>query len=165
MSSVGAVSGALSQLFSLNRTQTAGFGTSLTGAGALGSVTGAANSAATQSILPPSSSNLALSFDALLALQGDQPEASEIASVAPPSAEDLFLEEARKSPIERMREQILEALGLSEESLAALPADQRAAVEDQIRELMEEKLRQARGVAEAGGGDEISSAVEGLSLA
>jgi hypothetical protein len=163
MSSVGTVSGSLSQLLALNRNQASGLGAAFTGAGALGGAGRTANSAAPESILPPSGAKIALSFEALLALQGQDTESTEIASVAAPSAEDLFLKEARKSPIERMREQLLEEMGLSEDALAALPPDERAAIEDQIRELIEEKLRQTTGVADAGA--DASTAVEGLSLA
>ncbi len=42
-----------------------------------------------------------------------------------------------------MREQIMKELGVSEEDLAQMPADERRAMEDRIRELVEEKLRQA----------------------
>lgn len=70
-----------------------------------------------------------------------------------PSAEEKFLEEARKSPIERMREQILEELGLTEEAIAQMSPDERRATEDKIRALIEEKLRQAMGADETPDGN------------
>lgn len=66
-----------------------------------------------------------------------------------PSATDLFLEEIRKDPIERMREQIMEELGVTEESLAQMSPDERRAVEDRISAMIEEKLRQSFGVERA----------------
>lgn len=65
-----------------------------------------------------------------------------------------FLELIRQNPMERLRAQLLESLGYDEASLAELPHEERAAVEDKIRELIEEKLREAMrqkgyGVGEA----------------
>ncbi len=100
-----------------------------------------ANSAGGLTILP-SANPVQLSIESLVALQSEQPKAEE-ASVTTPSVEDQFLEEARKSPMERMREQIMKELGVSEQDLAQMPADERRAMEDRIRELVEEKLRQA----------------------
>lgn len=77
----------------------------------------------------------------------DEPEEPQLTA---PSATEIFLEEAQKSPIERMREQILAELGLSEESLARLPPDEKRAMEDKIREMIEEKFHQGMGVDEAG---------------
>lgn len=94
--------------------------------------------------LPGSAANI--SFDSLLFLQTE--EAAEPAIKAPTAAE-LFLKEIEKDPIERMREQILEALGLSEEGLAQMSPDERRAVEDQISAMIEEKLRQSNGADRA----------------
>lgn len=77
----------------------------------------------------------------------DEPEELQLTA---PSATEIFLEEAQKSPIERMREQILAELGFSEESLAQLPPDEKRAMEDKIREMIEEKFRQGMGVDQAG---------------
>jgi pyrroline-5-carboxylate reductase len=100
---------------------------------------GAANSAGQLSILP-SSSAVKLSFENIIALQSLIDEPAQLAEM---SATEKFLEEARKSPIERMREQVLESLGLTEEALAQMPPQERRAAEDKIRELIEEKIRQA----------------------
>ncbi len=105
-----------------------------------------ANSAAPLSILPISSAQ-PLSFESILALQRiEEPEST---TIQPPSAEELFLVEARKHPMERLREQILEQLGISEEDLAQLPPEEKRAMEDKIRELTEEKLRQANNAGDA----------------
>ncbi len=105
-----------------------------------------ANSAAPLSILPISSAP-PISFESILELQRlDEPEPE---ALKPPTAEELFLEEARKHPMERLREQILEQLGITEGELAQLPPEEKRAMEDKIRELIEEKLRQANGAEDA----------------
>ncbi len=104
-----------------------------------------ANSAAPLSILPRSSA-IQLSFENVLALQSliePEPELTEM------SPTEIFLQEAQKSPMERMREQVLEQLGLSEESLAQMSPEDRRVAEDKIRQMIEEKIRQAMN-----GGDE-----------
>jgi hypothetical protein len=108
-----------------------------------------ANSAGPLSILP-SSQAMPLSFESVLQLQSLDEAAPEISA---PSATDIFLEEARKNPMERLREQIMKELGISEADLAALPPDEKRAMEDRIREMIEEKLRQGMGAdnADAGG--------------
>jgi hypothetical protein len=85
---------------------------------------------------------VALSMDMLLTLQGEQETEDTIAEVQPPSAEELFFKEARKSPMERMREQVMKDLGLTEEALAAMPPEEKRAAEDKIRDMIEEKLKQ-----------------------
>lgn len=54
-----------------------------------------------------------------------------------------FLALIRQNPMERLRAQMLESLGYDEASLAELPPEERAAVEDKVRELIEEKLRES----------------------
>lgn len=84
-----------------------------------------------------------ISFESILQLQSlDEPE---VTAVEAPTPTELFLEEARKDPIERMREQIMEELGISEADLAAMSPEERRATEEKIREMIEEKLRQANG--------------------
>lgn len=100
----------------------------------------AANSAGPLSILPSSSAHQ-LSFDNILALQslGQEEEPSQLTEM---SATEKFLKEAQKTPMERMREQVLASLGLSEDALSQMPPDERRAAEDKIREMIEEKIRQ-----------------------
>ena len=103
--------------------------------------TNTAKSAGALSILPASRAT-PLSFDTILELQRlDEPPTT----LKAPTATEIFLEEAQKSPMERMREQILEQLGLSEADLAQMSPEERRATEDQIRELIEAKFRQAMG--------------------
>jgi hypothetical protein len=104
-----------------------------------------ANSAGPLSILP-SSSAMQLSFENILALQSlADPPAPKLEEM---SATQKFLAEAQKSPMERMREQVLSDLGLTEESLAQMPPEERRAAEDKIREMIEEKIRQAMGAGD-----------------
>jgi hypothetical protein len=89
-------------------------------------------------ILPTSAANI--SMDSILFLQSEpEPE------LKGPTAAELFLQEIQTDPIERMREQIFEELGLTEDGLEQMPPEQRRAVEDQISALIEEKLRQSLG--------------------
>ena len=98
-------------------------------------------SAERPTILPISSAQ-PLSFESILTLQTlNEPEPE----IEAPSATDIFLEEARKDPIERMREQAMEELGISETDLALMSPEERRAAEDKIREMIEEKFRQAAG--------------------
>jgi hypothetical protein len=99
----------------------------------------AANPAGPLSILP-SSSAVQLSFNNILALQSLTDE--EPAQLTEMSATQKFLKEAQKTPMERMREQVLGALGLTEEALAQMSRDERRSAEDKIREMIEEKIRQ-----------------------
>jgi hypothetical protein len=66
-----------------------------------------------------------------------------------PSAEDVFLKEAQKDPLERivekLRKEALDAMGESEDSLQSMPAEQRANIEKTISEFIEKKLREAIG--------------------
>jgi hypothetical protein len=104
------------------------------------SANAAANSAGPLTILP-SRSAVELSFENIIALQSlSDPAPTAITEM---TATEKFLAEAQKSPIERMREQVLHDLGLTEESLAQMPAEERRIAEDKIRELIEEKIRQA----------------------
>lgn len=106
------------------------------------SANAAANSAGPLSILP-SSSAVQLSFENVIQLQSlSDPEPAKLIEL---SATQKFLAEARKTPMERMREQVLGQLGLTEESLAQMPADERRVAEDKIREMIEEKIRQGMG--------------------
>jgi hypothetical protein len=105
-----------------------------------------AGSAASNTFLPTAQSG-GLPVDSVLYLQTQPGEAEAISE---PSVEDLFLEEMKKSPAERLREQILKALGETEESVAAMPPEQQQAMEKQIAELIKEKLREANGAREAG---------------
>ena len=64
----------------------------------------------------------------------------EKAQAASDSVLSEFMDLAKMSPIERLRKELLESLGLTEESLAALPVEERAAIEEQIRRAIKERL-------------------------
>ncbi|WP_321389496.1 hypothetical protein [Emcibacter sp.] len=51
-----------------------------------------------------------------------------------------FLKWSKMNPVERIRAQYLKDNGLTEESLAALPAKKQEAIEKEIQELIEEQL-------------------------
>lgn len=95
-------------------------------------------------MLPTNAANI--SIDAMLFLQSEDQQTPAIEG---PSATDFFLAEIQKDPIERMREQIMEELGVSEEDLAQMSPEERRMVEDQISALIEEKLRQGFGADRA----------------
>ncbi|AWJ87505.1 hypothetical protein TSH58p_29475 (plasmid) [Azospirillum sp. TSH58] len=66
------------------------------------------------------------------------------------SAADAFLKEARKTPAQRIRDQLLARMKLDEESLAEMPPEKRAAVEKQIAEELKRQLtgeKDRRGAA------------------
>lgn len=102
-----------------------------------------ADFARTAPILPASAANI--SMDAMLFLQTEE----KAPKLEGPSASDLFLAEIQKDPIERMREQIMEELGVREQDLAQMSPEERRAIEDQISAMIEEKLRQGFGVERA----------------
>lgn len=64
---------------------------------------------------------------------------------APPElakdAREQFLDYAKLSVPERIRKLFLESKGLDEKSLAALPEDERKAIEDEFRELLQKKFK------------------------
>jgi hypothetical protein len=107
-------------------------------------------------ILPTSGANI--SMESVLFLQAQAEPADALKG---PTATELFLEEIQKDPIERMREQIMEELGLSEESLAQMSPEERRAAEATISAMIEEKLRRSFG-AERG---ETQTAAEYLTQA
>lgn len=58
------------------------------------------------------------------------------------NAADEFLKIAKMSPVERIRYSYLKSKGLDEKSLAELPAEQRKAIEEEIKKLIKMKLHQ-----------------------
>lgn len=56
-----------------------------------------------------------------------------------------FLKEIRKTPIERLREQVLKQLGLTEEALAAMEPKDRGPIEELIAKAIAERLKAAGG--------------------
>ena len=51
-----------------------------------------------------------------------------------------FMELSKMTPAERIRKEILDQMGLSEDALAQMPEDQRQAVEEEIRRALKERL-------------------------
>ncbi len=68
-----------------------------------------------------------------------------------------FMDLAKMTPLERLRKELLEKMGLSEESLAQMPVEERAAIEEEIRRAIKERL----GIGET----QHASAMEGQSTA
>lgn len=62
-------------------------------------------------------------------------------SLGQSDAAQEFLDYMDKTPEERMRAQILGSMGMTEEELAALPADERKKIEDKIRETIEARIQ------------------------
>lgn len=57
------------------------------------------------------------------------------------NAREEFLDYAKLSVPERIRKQFLESKGLDEKSLAAMSEDERKAIEDEFRQLLEQKFK------------------------
>ncbi|EJB8386398.1 hypothetical protein GHU06_26290 [Pseudomonas aeruginosa] len=81
-----------------------------------------------------------------LTLKQNQANAPATASEGK-SAYDEFKEYMQKSPAERMREQVLKSLGLTEEELDAMPPEKREQVEKGIGERMREMIAMQNGQA------------------
>lgn len=97
----------------------------------------------------PAASDPSAAYETQALAQADEADASD-------KVRDAFLAYAQKTPMERMRDQILKELGYTEESLRQAPADERAAVEDKIRTLIEEKMKEA---ALRGGANSLGTGV------
>ncbi len=67
---------------------------------------------------------------------------SSTASTASKSSNAIaeFLEYQKMSPEEKLRDAILKKLDMTEEELAALPPEERAKVEEQIKEMMKQEI-------------------------
>ncbi|RKQ73183.1 hypothetical protein [Oceanibaculum indicum] len=60
-----------------------------------------------------------------------------------PTAQDEFLDYMTKSPAERMREMILGELDVTEEQLRNMDSQERAKIEEKIRETILEKVKES----------------------
>lgn len=56
----------------------------------------------------------------------------------------------KMTPAQRMREALLQKLGLTEDELAAMPPEERAAVEVKLRELVQQQMQDAQGKQDGG---------------
>lgn len=75
--------------------------------------------------------------------QGDELGGQDDLAGIPRSAKDIFLDYMKKSPGERMIEDILRGMGLTKEDLADMSPEERAKVEALIREKVDAAMQQA----------------------
>jgi hypothetical protein len=61
----------------------------------------------------------------------------------PSPAVQALLDYAKETPAQKMRDQILGTMGLTEEKLRGLPPKERAKIEAKIREIIKEKVEQS----------------------
>lgn len=66
-------------------------------------------------------------------------------SVDDTSVEQQFLKYAQMSPMDRMRANILKSMGLSEEDLKNMSPEQQKAVEQKIKDLIEQEFQKNAG--------------------
>ena len=67
------------------------------------------------------------------------------------SAVNAFLAEAKKSPMERIKEAILRKHGITEAQFEQLPAEKQALIQREIEETMKQKMNGAKADAPATG--------------
>lgn len=109
-----------------------------------------------------------LSADSIISLQSDPDYAGPgAAGDAEPSAEDIFLKEARKNPLERMieqwRKQALDSMGLSENDLKGMDAEKLKGIEKKIAEFVQQKLKEALGTGSTAAGNTSTAGGDGES--
>jgi len=63
-------------------------------------------------------------------------------AAAKPDAKAEFLKWAHMTPAERMRANLLSSMGLTEDQVAAMSPEDRKKVEDKLRELIEQKVKE-----------------------
>ena len=68
-----------------------------------------------------------------------QASSSATSAATQPSATDEFKDYMSKSPAQRIREQLLKELGLTEDDVKAMPPEKQQAISDQITALMQQK--------------------------
>lgn len=105
-----------------------------------------ASSASFQAVLDGAKENLEQAGKSVSVVKSyERQEAPAVAVSRPQTAAEELEEYLRKSPEQHMREAILKEMGLSEESLAALPPEQRAAIEKTITDKIKERLQNQSG--------------------
>ena len=72
-----------------------------------------------------------------------------------------YVKEIEEQKIKELREQMLQSMGLDEEKLAAMPADERAAIEDAISKRIQQQLDVAT-IAKQSNNDEDKSSTQKL---
>ena len=80
-----------------------------------------------------------------------QASASSTGTAAKTSATDEFKDYMSKSPAQRIREQLLKEMGLTEDDVKAMPPEKQQAISDQITALMQQKeaIKQAAAQQQA----------------
>ena len=80
-----------------------------------------------------------------------QASASSPGTAAKTSATDEFKDYMSKSPAQRIREQLLKEMGLTEDDVKAMPPEKQQAITDQITALMQQKeaIKQAAAQQQA----------------
>jgi len=61
----------------------------------------------------------------------------------PSAAEQVFRDYAKMTPAEKMRAEILDSMGLTEDQLRAMDPKERAKVEEKIKDLIKQKVEQS----------------------
>ena len=84
------------------------------------------------------------------AKESETEDAAKGQPAAVPTTEEKFLDYARMSVAERMREQLLKSKGLSEDDLNSMDPEKRAALEKEISEELRDKILKQTG-KETGG--------------
>ena len=74
---------------------------------------------------------------------GQEKELGESAAGLERSAKDIFLDYMKKSPAERMMEDILRSMGLTKEDLAKMSPEERSKIEALIKEKVDAAMQQA----------------------
>ncbi|QUS38402.1 hypothetical protein RPMA_05740 [Tardiphaga alba] len=93
------------------------------------------------------------SFALLGKLQPNKtPSALDSAIDTPQTPEEKFLDYAKKSPAEKLRDSLLQSIGVTEEELAQMSPDQRKAIEEKIAEKIKETLEQKASKGESASG-------------
>lgn len=88
-----------------------------------------------------------------------------LSAIPSDSVEKDFMKWAKMNPIERLRTAILESKGLDEDSLKALPPEEREAIEKEIREAIKEKFGvNDQGAKVAASGEVGSTEARSLAL-
>lgn len=71
-----------------------------------------------------------------------------------------FLEEAQKTPEQRLYEAILKEKGLTPEELAALPPEERAVIQEEIKEEIERRIKRQVGAPSDGSSEVVQSGTD-----
>ena len=82
------------------------------------------------------------------ATTGSSPTATPVTNGLDTSSDDVakqFMDDAKMSPMERMRAQILKSMGLTEDDLKKMSPEQQKAVEQKIEQIIKQELQKNAG--------------------